>query len=130
YSIAGTVDIDLTNEPLGKDSDGNDVYLRDIWPSNREIADTIAATVGPEMFHKNYADVFKGDERWNSTEPPDSELYPWSDASTYIKNPPYFDGMTMDVERISDVTGARVLGLFGDSITTDHISPAGAIKAD
>ena len=130
YSIAGTVDIDLTNEPLGKDSDGNDVFLRDIWPSNREIADTIAATVGPEQFRRNYADVFKGDSRWNAMESPDSELYPWSDDSTYIKNPPYFDGMTMQVGGIEDVRGARVLGLFGDSITTDHISPAGAIKAD
>ncbi|MEN1942274.1 aconitate hydratase AcnA [Luteimonas sp. MJ293] len=130
YSIAGTVDIDLTTEPLGKDSDGNDVYLRDIWPSNKEIGDMIAATVGPELFKKNYADVFTGDDRWNSMDSPDSELYPWSDESTYIKNPPYFDGMTMEVGSIEDVRGARVLGLFGDSITTDHISPAGAIKAD
>ena len=130
YAIAGTVDIDLTTEPLGKDRDGNDVYLRDIWPSNKEISDTILATVGPELFKKNYADVFKGDERWNSMESPESELYPWSDESTYIKNPPYFEGMTMEVGPISDVKGARVLGLFGDSITTDHISPAGAIHPD
>ncbi|NLW96104.1 MAG: aconitate hydratase AcnA [Xanthomonadaceae bacterium] len=130
YAIAGTVDIDLTTEPLGKDRDGNDVYLRDIWPSNKEINDTILATVGPELFKKNYADVFKGDERWNSMESPASELYPWSDESTYIKNPPYFEGMTMEVGPISDVKGARVLGLFGDSITTDHISPAGAIHPE
>src|SRR5690606_12673903 len=88
YAIAGTVDIDLTREPLGKDHDGNDVYLRDIWPSNREIGDTIADTVGPEMFAKNYTDVFKGDARWNAMEPPDSELYSWDESSTYIKNPP------------------------------------------
>ncbi|HEY4529458.1 MAG TPA: aconitate hydratase AcnA, partial [Luteimonas sp.] len=130
YAIAGTVDIDLTSEPLGRDQDGRDVYLRDIWPSNREIGDTIAATVGPELFAQNYADVFKGDARWNSMDSTDSELYGWDEASTYIKNPPYFEGMTMDVGAIEDIRGARVLGLFGDSITTDHISPAGSIKQD
>ena len=130
YAIAGTVDIDLTREPLGQDADGKDVYLRDIWPSNKEIGDMIAATVGPELFAQNYADVFKGDARWNAMASPESELYPWDEASTYIKNPPYFDGMTMEVGSIDDIHGARVLGLFGDSITTDHISPAGAIKTD
>jgi len=130
YAIAGTVDIDLTSEPLGHDPDGKPVYLRDIWPSNREIGDLIAATVGPELFAQNYADVFKGDSRWNSMDATSSELYAWDEASTYIKNPPYFDGMTMEVGRIEDIHGARVLGLFGDSITTDHISPAGSIKKD
>ncbi len=130
YAIAGTVDIDLTRDPLGKDGDGKDVYLRDIWPSNKEIGDTIAATVGPELFAQNYADVFKGDSRWNRIESPEGESYAWDDASTYIKNPPYFDGMTMQVGSIDDIHGARVLGLFGDSITTDHISPAGNIKKD
>src|SRR5690554_8131087 len=130
YAIAGTVDIDLTRDPLGQDKDGQDVYLRDIWPTNKEIGDTIAATVGPELFAQNYADVFKGDSRWNEIASPDSELYPWDEASTYIKNPPYFDGMTMEVGAIEDIHGARVLGLFGDSITTDHISPAGSIKQD
>ncbi|MCC4591802.1 aconitate hydratase AcnA [Xanthomonas campestris pv. cannae] len=130
YAIAGTTDIDLTRDPLGTGSDGQPVYLRDIWPSNKEIGDTIAATVGPEMFKQNYADVFKGDSRWNTIASPDGELYAWDGASTYIKNPPYFDGMTMQVGRIEDVHGARVLGLFGDSITTDHISPAGNIKKD
>ncbi len=130
YAIAGTVDIDLTKEPLGRGADGQDVYLRDIWPSNREIGDMIAATVGPELFAQNYADVFKGDARWNSMDSTDSELYGWDGASTYIKNPPYFDGMTMEVGAIEDIHGARVLGLFGDSITTDHISPAGSIKKD
>jgi len=130
YAIAGTVDIDLTSEPLGTGSDGQPVYLRDIWPSNKEIGDTIAATLGPELFRQNYADVFKGDTRWNTIDSPDGDLYEWSAASTYIKNPPYFDGMTMDVGDIADIHGARVLGLFGDSITTDHISPAGNIKKD
>ncbi|MEG3156622.1 aconitate hydratase AcnA [Lysobacter zhanggongensis] len=130
YAIAGTVDIDLTTEPLGKDRDGNDVYLRDIWPTNKEIGDTIAATVGPELFAQNYADVFKGDSRWNQIESPEGESFEWDEASTYIKNPPYFDGMTMEVGAIEDVLGARVMGLFGDSITTDHISPAGNIKKD
>ncbi|MBB6366066.1 MULTISPECIES: aconitate hydratase AcnA [unclassified Xanthomonas] len=130
YAIAGTTDIDLTRDPLGTGSDGQPVYLRDIWPSNKEIGDTIAATVGPEMFKQNYADVFKGDSRWNTIASPDGELYAWDGASTYIKNPPYFEGMTMQVGRIEDVHGARVLGLFGDSITTDHISPAGNIKKD
>ena len=130
YALAGTIDIDLTSDPLGHDADGKDVYLRDIWPSSQEIADLIAETVGPEMFSKNYADVFEGDNRWNAIESPDGELYRWDEASTYIKNPPYFDGMTMDVGGIDDIHGARVLGLFGDSITTDHISPAGNIKKD
>ncbi|MEJ7746586.1 MAG: aconitate hydratase, partial [Luteimonas sp.] len=130
YALAGTVDIDLTTQPLGKGSDGNDVYLRDIWPTNKEIGDMIAATVGPELFAQNYADVFKGDSRWNQIASPDGESFHWDAASTYIKNPPYFDGMTMEVGTIDDVRGARVLGLFGDSITTDHISPAGNIKKD
>ncbi|WP_140908743.1 aconitate hydratase AcnA [Cognatiluteimonas lumbrici] len=130
FAIAGTVDIDLTTQPLGKDRDGKDVYLRDIWPSNKEIGDLIAATVGPEMFAQNYADVFKGDARWAQIDSPEGESYAWDEASTYIKNPPYFEGMTMEVGRIEDLRGARVLGLFGDSITTDHISPAGNIKKD
>ncbi len=130
YAIAGTTDIDLTTEPLGNDRDGNPVFLRDIWPSNKEIGDVIAATIGPEMFKQNYADVFKGDTRWNTIASPDGDLYAWDGASTYIKNPPYFDGMTMQVGHVDDVHGARVMGLFGDSITTDHISPAGNIKKD
>jgi len=127
YALAGTVDIDLTSEPLGTGSDGQPVYLRDIWPSSKEISDTIVAAIGPEMFKKNYADVFRGDSRWNEVQSPDGDSYQWDD-STYIKNPPYFDGMSMEVGSISDVRGARVMGVFGDSITTDHISPAGNIK--
>ncbi|MFC3549535.1 aconitate hydratase AcnA [Lysobacter cavernae] len=130
YAIAGTVDIDLSTQPLGQDASGKDVFLRDIWPTNKEIGDVIAATVGPELFAQNYADVFKGDTRWNQIASPDGEAFLWEDSSTYIKNPPYFDGMTMAVGSIDDLHGARVMGLFGDSITTDHISPAGNIKKD
>jgi aconitate hydratase len=130
YAIAGTVDIDLATEPLGTGKDGQPVFLRDIWPSNQEIADTIARTIGPEMFRQNYASVFAGDSRWNQIESPDGALYRWDPGSTYIKHPPYFEGMTLTPGRIEDIRGARVLGLFGDSITTDHISPAGSIKAD
>jgi aconitate hydratase len=129
YAIAGTVDIDLTRDPLGTAADGSPVYLRDIWPSNKEIGDFIAATLGPEMFARNYADVFKGDSRWNAIESPEGAAYAWDPSSTYIKHPPYFEGMTLQVGSIDDIHGARVLGLFGDSITTDHISPAGNIKA-
>lgn len=130
YAIAGSTDIDLSTQPLGTGSDGQPVYLKDIWPSTKEIGDTVAATVGPELFKQNYADVFKGDSRWNQIASPDGAAYQWDEASTYIKNPPYFDGMTMEVGSIDDLHGARVLGLFGDSITTDHISPAGNIKAN
>ncbi|HSM11149.1 MAG TPA: aconitate hydratase AcnA [Lysobacter sp.] len=130
YAIAGTVDIDLTTQPLAHTADGKPVYLRDIWPTNKEIGDMIAATVGPELFAQNYADVFKGDSRWNQIASPDGESFQWDEASTYIKNPPYFDGMTMNVGTIDDLHDARVVGLFGDSITTDHISPAGNIKQD
>ena len=130
YALAGTLDLDLTSEPIGQDKDGKDVYLKDIWPSNKEISDLMATAVTSEMFTKNYSDVFKGDARWNAIKSPDGDLYDWSDESTYIKNPPYFDGMTMDLPDIKDIDGAYCLGLFGDSITTDHISPAGAIKKD
>jgi len=129
YALAGTVDIDLSSESLGTGSDGQPVYLKDIWPSNKEISDFILRTVGPEMFTKNYADVFKGDSRWNQIASPEGEIYAWGADSTYIKNPPYFDGMKMTIGTIDDIHGARLLGLFGDSITTDHISPAGNIKA-
>ena len=129
YAIAGTTDIDLSTEPLGTGKDGQPVFLKDIWPSNKEIGDFIARTVGPEMFKHNYANVFAGDTRWNQIASPDGAKFAWDDASTYIKNPPYFDGMRMEVGTIADISGARVMGLFGDSITTDHISPAGNIKA-
>jgi aconitate hydratase len=129
YALAGSLDVDLSKDPLGEDKDGKPVYLKDIWPSNKEISDIIAGAINPQMFEKNYADVFKGDSRWNNIASPDGSVYKWND-STYIKNPPYFDGMTMETGKIEDIHGARVLGLFGDSITTDHISPAGSIKKD
>ncbi|GAP67001.1 aconitate hydratase 1 [Mizugakiibacter sediminis] len=129
YALAGTVDIDLSKDPLGTGKDGEPVYLKDIWPSNQEIGELIAGALSPEMFSNNYADVFKGDSRWNQIASPEGDLYQWDD-STYIKNPPYFEGMTMEVGSIGDIHDARCLGLFGDSITTDHISPAGSIKKD
>ena len=130
YAIAGSLDIDLSTEPLGIDSDGEEVYLRDIWPSNQEVGELIARTLGPELYRANYADVFAGDSRWNAIAATSSQRYHWDNGSTYIKNPPYFEGMSMAVAPVEDIHGARVLGLFGDSITTDHISPAGNIKAD
>jgi aconitate hydratase len=129
YALAGTVDIDLTKDALGTGSDGKPVYLKDIWPSNKEIGDVIAATIGPDLFKQNYADVFKGDSRWNEIASPEGERYGWDGGSTYIKHPPYFEGMRMQTGKIADIRGARALGIFGDSITTDHISPAGDIKA-
>ncbi|GLQ90936.1 aconitate hydratase AcnA [Dyella flagellata] len=129
YALAGSLDVNLATDALGSGRDGKPVYLKDIWPSNQEISDVIAGAVSPEMFKKNYADVFKGDSRWNAIPSPEGAVYQWAD-STYIKNPPYFEGMTMQTGKIEDIHGARVLGLFGDSITTDHISPAGSIKKD
>ena len=130
YALAGTVDIDLTTHPLGQDQEGNDVYLKDIWPTSDEINELIANNIDADMFRKNYGEVFDGSAAWNAISSADSQLYPWSEASTYIKNPPFFDGMTMEPEGIPDIEGARILGLFGDSITTDHISPAGNIDPD
>ncbi len=129
YALAGSLDIDLANEPLGTGSDGKPVYLKDIWPSNREISDLIARSINPQMFANSYANVFAGDSRWNAVAAPAGELYRW-DASTYIKNPPYFEGMGMQPGTVTAIQGARCLGLFGDSITTDHISPAGNIRKD
>ncbi|WP_201586835.1 aconitate hydratase [Psychrobacter sp. HII-4] len=127
YALAGTVDIDLTTHPLGQDQDGSDVYLKDIWPTSDEINELIANNIDADMFRKNYGEVFDGSKEWNAISSADSQLYPWDEGSTYIKNPPFFDGMTMEPEGIPDIEGARILGLFGDSITTDHISPAGNI---
>ena len=130
YAIAGTVDIDLTTQPLGQDQEGNDVYLKDIWPTSDEINELIANNIDADMFRKNYGEVFDGSAAWNAIHSADSQLYPWDEGSTYIKNPPFFDGMTMEPEGIPDIENARILGLFGDSITTDHISPAGNIDPD
>ncbi len=128
YAIAGTTNIDLSTEPLGTGSDGNPVYLKDIWPSNQEIADTIAGNLSASMFKSSYATVFSGDARWQSVPVVKSDLYGWVGDSTYVQNPPYFEGMSKSLKAISDVKAARVLALLGDSITTDHISPAGDFK--
>ena len=130
FALAGRADLDLTSEPLGTGSDGEPVYLRDVWPSAEEVAAAIRASVKPEMFRANYARVFEGSGEWHAIEVPKGRRYAWSDDSTYVLRPPYFDGMTMQPPPLEDVRGARVLALLGDSVTTDHISPAGAIPAD
>ncbi|MBY6273149.1 MAG: aconitate hydratase AcnA [Caldibacillus debilis] len=127
YALAGTVNIDLTKEPIGKDKDGNDVYLDDIWPSADEIKEYVQKTVTPELFRKEYERVFDGNERWNQIETGDEPLYQWDENSTYIQNPPFFTDISPHPEEIKPLTGLRVIAKFGDSVTTDHISPAGAI---
>lgn len=128
YGIAGTMDFDFETDPLGQDSDGNDVFLKDIWPSAAEIEETIASSINRDMFTDSYADVFKGDERWRSLPTPEGNTFEWDEKSTYVRKAPYFDGMPAEPEPVKDITGARVLALLGDSVTTDHISPAGSIK--
>ena len=128
YAIAGDMNIDLTREPLGTSKDGKPVYLKDIWPTSAEVAQLVESVVTREMFQAKYADVFKGDERWQAVETTDSETYDWPATSTYIQNPPYFRGMSKDAGVISDIDGARILAILGDMITTDHISPAGSFK--
>ena len=130
YAIAGNLNVDITSEPLGNDQDGKPVYLRDIWPSSHEIQQCIAENVTSEMFKEGYSSVFAGDERWQAVNSPVGEMFDWQEDSTYIRNPPYFDGMSMDVPPVQDIRGARCLAKLGDSITTDHISPAGAIAED
>jgi aconitate hydratase len=130
YAIAGNLNIDITSESLGNDRDGNPVFLKDIWPSSHEIQQCIAENVTADMFRKGYSSVFSGDERWQAVESPVGEMFDWQDDSTYIRNPPYFDGMGMGVPPVNDIHGARCLARLGDSITTDHISPAGAIAED
>lgn len=129
YAIAGSMNVNLTTDPLGKDKDGNEVFLKDIWPSNKEIAEVVRAHVTAKMFATRYADVFKGDEKWQAIDAGDGQTYQWP-VSTYVANPPYFEGMTKEPKPVEPINGARILALFGDSITTDHISPAGAIKED
>jgi aconitate hydratase len=129
YALAGSLKVDLVREPLGTDRQGQPVYLKDIWPSAREIAETVRKSVRRSMFKKRYGDVFKGDANWRRIKVAGALNYPWNAASTYVRNPPYFDGMTHAPEAVSDIVGARILGLFLDSITTDHISPAGAFPA-
>jgi aconitate hydratase len=128
YALVGDINVDITKEPLGQDRNGKDVYLRDIWPSNKEIADLVHQTVTREAFQSKYADVFKGDEKWQGVETADSQTYDWPATSTYVQNPPYFQGITMATGKITDIEGARVLAILGDMVTTDHISPAGSFK--
>jgi aconitate hydratase len=130
YALAGTMDIDLLNDPLGRDERGVEVYLRDIWPSEREIAATVGEAVRVDMFERSYGHLFAGDERWNGLEVPQGERFAWDERSTYVRLPPYFRDLPAEPAPLADVQGARVLALLGDSVTTDHISPAGAIKRD
>ena len=130
YALAGSMLVDLFNDPLGTDSEGNDVYLRDIWPTTQEIQEVIDDAVRAEMFETGYQDVYTGDETWRNLDVPDSEVFEWKDESTYVRRPPYFEDMSSEPEPLSDIEGARVLALLGDSVTTDHISPAGAIRRD
>ncbi len=128
YALAGRIDVDMNEEPLGDGADGKPVYLRDVWPSQQEVHAVLRTALRAEMFQREYADVFTGDERWRSLPVPAGETYDWEPASTYVKNPPYFDGMTLEPPAIVPIRGARALALLGDSVTTDHISPAGSIK--
>ncbi len=128
YALAGTMDFDFEKDALGQDTDGKDVFLRDIWPSAQEIDDTIKSAISQDMFRKSYADVFKGDERWRNLDTPSGDTFAWDENSTYVRKAPYFDGMELEPAPVEDIKGARVLALLGDSVTTDHISPAGPIK--
>jgi len=130
YALAGSMDVDLYNEPLGQDTSGDDVFLKDIWPSAAEVEETVVNSITAEMFAKDYADVFAGDERWRSLPTPEGDTFAWDEDSTYVRKPPYFDAMPTGPPAVDDITGARVLAKLGDSVTTDHISPAGAIKTD
>ncbi len=131
YALAGTLNKDLTTEPLGTGSDGKPVYLKDIWPTSAEIADLVRTCVTPDMFAKRYGHVFEGDESWQAMGKSKPSLtYRWNSGSTYVQNPPYFEGLEAKPTPIADIIDARILGLFQDSITTDHISPAGSIKRD
>ncbi|HEY3771617.1 MAG TPA: aconitate hydratase [Solirubrobacteraceae bacterium] len=130
YALAGTMDIDLYDQPLGEDTEGEPVYLKDIWPESAEVARTVEEAVQSDMFHKSYGDVFDGDERWNSLEVPTGDSFAWDERSTYVRRPPFFDEMPREPEPLEDIVDARVLARLGDSVTTDHISPAGSIKRD
>jgi aconitate hydratase A / 2-methylisocitrate dehydratase len=130
YALAGTMDIDIVSDPIGQDEQGEDVYLRDIWPSAQEVAQTVGEAVRADMFRNSYGEVFAGDERWRSLQTPEGERFAWAEDSTYVRLPPYFQGMPAQPEAVTDIVGARVLALLGDSVTTDHISPAGSIKRD
>jgi aconitate hydratase A / 2-methylisocitrate dehydratase len=130
YALAGTMDIDLLDEPLGTGADGEDVYLKDIWPSTEDVARTVEEAVQSDMFTSSYGEVFAGDERWNSIDVPEGDRFAWDDESTYVRRPPFFDDLSPEPAPVGDIEGARVLAVLGDSVTTDHISPAGAVKKD
>ncbi len=130
YALAGTMDIDLFHDPLGQDSDGNDVFMRDLWPTPDEVEEIVNGSISSEMFDTGYADVFAGDDRWQSLPTPEGDTFAWEPESTYVRKPPYFEGMQSEPAAVEDISGARVLAKLGDSVTTDHISPAGAIKKD
>jgi aconitate hydratase len=130
YALAGSMDVDLFDDPLGKDSEGNDVFLKDIWPSPAEVEEVVGGAIDSEMFGESYQDVFAGDERWQSLPTPEGDIFAWDESSTYVRRPPYFDDMPEEPSPVEDISGARVLLKLGDSVTTDHISPAGAIKKD
>ena len=130
YALAGSMKVDITKDALGVDQDGKPVYLEDIWPTEAEVNDVVANSIGEDMFNKSYADVFAGDAQWQALPIPEGNTFEWDAQSTYVRKPPYFEGMTMETTPVSDIAGARVLAKLGDSVTTDHISPAGAIKAD
>ena len=130
YALAGTMDIDLVNDPLGTDEQGQPVYLRDVWPTEAEIDEIVGASIGAEMFAESYADVFAGDAQWQALPTPEGDVFEWDPQSTYVRKPPYFDGMPAEPVPVTDIEGGRVLLMLGDSVTTDHISPAGSIKAD
>src|SRR5690606_23512515 len=130
YALAGSMHFDFEQDALGTGTDGQPVFLKDIWPDAAEVQATIDSSIDTEMFTREYASVFEGDERWRSLPTPAGGIFEWDEASTYVRKPPYFDGMTLEVEPVSDISGARVLAKLGDSVTTDHISPAGSIKAD
>jgi aconitate hydratase len=130
YALAGSLDVDITTQPLGTGSDGQPVYLRDIWPTEKEIADIVGSAIQSQMFSQSYDDVFAGDERWNGLQIPEGDIFEWQDDSTYVRRPPYFEGMEREPAPVTDIENARVLLMLGDSVTTDHISPAGSIKRD
>ena len=130
YALAGTMDFDFENQPLGQDSEGVDVYLKDLWPSPEEVESVIASSISTDMFDEEYGRIFEGDDRWKALQTPEGAIFEWDDESTYVRKPTFFDGMGLEAEPVSDIKGARVLAKLGDSVTTDHISPAGSFKAD
>ena len=130
YALAGNMDVNVMNDSLGNDHEGQPVYLRDIWPNQKEIQEAVGQNIDSTMFKTSYDGVFDGDENWNNIDSPEGNIYTWDSDSTYVRNPPYFEGMTMETSPVEDIAGARVLALLGDSVTTDHISPAGSIAKD